>query len=84
VGRLPEVRGHRGGARDLDVLGSFYGPALFSHVRCQECGYTYNGRTGRSNLIPAILFVTIPMLLILTIVLWTVFWIIIPRLSGNV
>src|SRR5262245_40471404 len=28
--------------------GSFYGPALFTHVRCPECGYAYNGRTGRS------------------------------------
>jgi hypothetical protein len=40
--------------------GSFYGPALFSHVRCPECGHGYNGKTGGSNLIPAIFFVTIP------------------------
>ena len=44
--------------------GSFYGPALFNHVRCPECRYAYNGRTGGSNLIPAILFVTIPALII--------------------
>ena len=44
--------------------GSFYGPALFNHVRCPECRYAYNGRTGRSNLIPAIIFVTIPALII--------------------
>jgi len=48
--------------------GSFYGPAMFTHVRCQECGCKYNGRTGRSNLIPAIIFVTIPLLLIGAIV----------------
>ena len=42
--------------------GSYYGPALFTHVRCPECGYTYNGRTGHSNLIPIIIFVTIPVL----------------------
>jgi predicted Zn finger-like uncharacterized protein len=41
--------------------GSFYGPAMFTHVRCQECGYAYNGKTGGSNLIPAILFVTVPL-----------------------
>ncbi len=45
--------------------GSIYGPALFSHVRCLECDYAYNGRTGRSNLVPAIIFVTIPAVLIL-------------------
>jgi hypothetical protein len=41
--------------------GSFYGPALFTHVRCPECDYAYNGRTGGSNLIPAIVFVTVPL-----------------------
>jgi hypothetical protein len=40
--------------------GSFYGPRLFSHVRCQQCRTTYNGKTGGSNLIPAIGCVTIP------------------------
>ncbi len=47
--------------------GSFYGPALLTHVRCLECGYAYNGKTGGSNLIFAIIFVTIPMLVILGI-----------------
>jgi len=47
--------------------GSFYGPALFHHVKCLECGYKYNGKTGGSNLPWAILFVTVPLLLILLI-----------------
>jgi predicted Zn finger-like uncharacterized protein len=47
--------------------GSFYGPALFTHVRCPGCGYKYNGRTGRSNLIPAIVFVTVPLVLIVAV-----------------
>ena len=47
--------------------GSFYGPALLTHVRCPECGYAYNGRTGRSNLLPAILFVAVPLILIVAI-----------------
>jgi hypothetical protein len=25
------------------------GPGLLSHVKCQVCGATYNGKTGRSN-----------------------------------
>jgi predicted Zn finger-like uncharacterized protein len=53
--------------------GSVYGPALFSHVRCVECGYGYNGRTGRSNLIPAIFFVAIPAILIVLIIAFLVF-----------
>jgi DNA-directed RNA polymerase subunit M/transcription elongation factor TFIIS len=47
--------------------GSFYGPAMFNHVRCPDCGYKYNGRTGRSNLIPAIIFVLVPAILITAI-----------------
>jgi hypothetical protein len=48
--------------------GSFYGPAMFNHVRCRRCKYCYNGKSGGSNLIPAIIFVTLPTLLILGIV----------------
>jgi DNA-directed RNA polymerase subunit M/transcription elongation factor TFIIS len=39
--------------------GSFYFTALFKHVRCRACGCGYNGRTGRSNLLPAILCVSV-------------------------
>jgi predicted RNA-binding Zn-ribbon protein involved in translation (DUF1610 family) len=53
--------------------GSFYGPALFTHVRCPDCGYCYNGRTGRSNLIWAIIFVTIPAVLIIAIIVGLLF-----------
>jgi ssDNA-binding Zn-finger/Zn-ribbon topoisomerase 1 len=59
--------------------GSFYGPALFNHVRCPECRYAYNGRSGGSNLIPAILFVAIPLLLMAAIIGYVVL-LIIPRL----
>ena len=60
--------GTSGASRVLFTFwGSFYGPALFCHVRCPECGATYNGRTGRSNLIPAIVCVLVPLLLILLI-----------------
>jgi hypothetical protein len=42
--------------------GSFYGPALLSHVCCPECGTCYNGRTGRSNIIGIIFFVAVPLI----------------------
>jgi predicted amidophosphoribosyltransferase len=48
--------------------GSFYGPALFTHVQCPKCYYKYNGKTGKSNLIPAIIFVLVPLLLILAVI----------------
>jgi DNA-directed RNA polymerase subunit M/transcription elongation factor TFIIS len=59
--------------------GSFYGPALFNHVRCPECRYAYNGRSGGSNLIPAVLFVVIPLLLMAAIIVYMAI-LIIPRL----
>ncbi len=59
--------------------GSFYGPALFNHVRCPECRHAYNGRSGGSNLIPAILFVAIPLLLMAAIIVYMAM-LIIPRL----
>jgi hypothetical protein len=53
----------RGAKRVLwTAWGSFYGPAMFTHVRCPECGYCYNGRTGRSNLLAAIIFVSVPLI----------------------
>jgi len=42
--------------------GSFYGPKLFNHVRCQSCGATYNGRTGGSNILPAVGCVAVPLI----------------------
>jgi predicted RNA-binding Zn-ribbon protein involved in translation (DUF1610 family) len=48
--------------------GSFYGPALLHHVRCLSCGCKYNGRSGRSNLVPAAIFVLVPLILIVAII----------------
>ena len=29
--------------------GGALGPRMFHHVKCEACGATYNGRTGKSN-----------------------------------
>jgi hypothetical protein len=29
--------------------GGALGPAMFTHVKCQNCGTQYNGKTGKSN-----------------------------------
>jgi hypothetical protein len=55
--------------------GSFYGPALLSHVRCRDCGYAYNGRTGKSNFWPALLFVLVPALLIIAVIGGLILWV---------
>jgi predicted RNA-binding Zn-ribbon protein involved in translation (DUF1610 family) len=61
--------------------GSFYGPALLNHVRCPGCGYAYNGKTGGSNLIPAVIFVAVPLLGILGI-LGSLGWFLYHQLRG--
>jgi hypothetical protein len=55
--------------------GSFYFTRLFSHVRCPECGYAYNGRTGRSNIVPAVVCVSVMALAILGVLGFIVWFI---------
>jgi predicted RNA-binding Zn-ribbon protein involved in translation (DUF1610 family) len=57
--------------------GSFYGPALLTHVRCGSCGAAYNGNTGRSNLIAAIFFVLVPLTLIFLVLGLIAWWLLI-------
>ena len=54
--------------------GSFYGPALLNHVRCVGCGYKYNGRNGRSNWLPAAIFVMVPLILIVAVIGTLAWW----------
>jgi ribosomal protein S27E len=48
--------------------GSFYGPAMLSHVRCTECNHHYNGRTGGSNTLGIVVFVTMPLIGIICLI----------------
>lgn len=63
----PRCGGHRAERILWTPWGSFYGPALFTHVRCLKCNYKYNGKTGRPNTIAAIVFVAVPLLGIVAI-----------------
>ena len=38
------------------IWGGFIGPRLLNHVKCNECGTTFNRRSGKSNLIPIIIY----------------------------
>jgi hypothetical protein len=54
--------------------GGFVGPALLSHVRCRECGYCYNGKTGSDNVLNIILYISIPLAVLALIAAWVYLW----------
>ena len=43
--------------------GGFIGPLIICHVRCNQCGTAYNGKTGKSNMTAIILWIVIPLVL---------------------
>jgi hypothetical protein len=50
--------------------GGVLGPALLCHVRCRECGYCYNGKTGSDNMVNIFLYVVIPLGILGAVVLF--------------
>ena len=62
--KCPHCRKQMGRRVLWTFWGSFYFTALFKHVRCDECGTAYNGKTGRSNIVPALMCVFVALLLI--------------------
>jgi hypothetical protein len=36
--------------------GGILGPSLLTHVKCDECGTAYNGKTGQSNTVGIIIY----------------------------
>lgn len=49
--------------------GGFIGARLFTHVRCISCNTKYNGKTGKSNTIPIIIFSIIVLVIGIIIVI---------------
>ncbi len=43
--------------------GGLVGPALFTHVRCNDCGTCYNGKSGKSNNTAIAIYVGVGLLL---------------------
>jgi len=38
------------------LWGGYLGPKLFTHVKCTDCNTKYNGKTGKSNTIPIVIY----------------------------
>ena len=79
--RRPRRRGRRGTYEDCPhcgapgdatyvtytLWGGFIGPWLLNHVRCNECGGTYNGRTGKPNTTAIILYIVVPTAIVVVV-----------------
>ena len=44
--------------------GGLLGPKMLNHVKCLQCGQTFNARTGRSNLLAIVLYQVITLAII--------------------
>ena len=49
------------------LWGGALGPRLLNHVKCPNCGMTYNGKTGQSNMTKIILYQAIPVLILIVL-----------------
>jgi len=49
--------------------GGLLGPKLFHHVKCTECGTKYNGKSGKSNLVPIIIYSVVGFLISLVLII---------------
>ena len=54
--------GERGDAYRVSwtLWGGFVGPWVLTHVRCNSCDTTYNGKTGKDNTLGIVLWIVIP------------------------
>jgi hypothetical protein len=52
--------------------GGLLGPSLFTHVKCPDCGATYNGKTGKSNTVPITIYIVVSVIIgtVAMVLLW--------------
>lgn len=54
--------------------GGLLGPKLFNHVKCQNCGTTFNGKSGKSNATPIAIYTGIGLIIAAVLVyVWIVY-----------
>jgi hypothetical protein len=45
------------------IWGGLIGPRMLTHVKCRNCGYKYNGKTGQSNATGITIYLTISIII---------------------
>ncbi len=49
------------------LWGGVIGPKLLNHVKCNECGTKYNGKSGNSNFVPIVIYSIVVSLIALVV-----------------
>jgi uncharacterized protein (DUF983 family) len=49
--------------------GGLLGPKMLSHVKCQQCGLAYNGKTGQSNTKGIVIYAIVVNVIVFALVL---------------
>jgi hypothetical protein len=52
----PRCGGNNAAAQKFTWWGGAIGPRILSHVKCQTCGKTYNGKTGGDNTVGIVIY----------------------------
>jgi len=47
--------------------GGALGPSILTHCKCNDCGTTYNGKTGKSNTIGIVIYFVVVTILVVVI-----------------
>jgi predicted nucleic-acid-binding Zn-ribbon protein len=55
----PKCASEKAVAVDFTWWGGIVGPKMFTHVKCIQCGTTFNGKTGKSNQTAIAIYVTV-------------------------
>jgi predicted nucleic-acid-binding Zn-ribbon protein len=55
----PKCASEKAEAIGFTWWGGIVGPKMFTHVKCTQCGTTYNGKTGKSNQQAISIYVTV-------------------------
>jgi uncharacterized Zn finger protein len=50
--------------------GGALGPYLLTHVKCQKCGTTYNGKTGQSNTTAIVIYSVVLAAIVLGVMIY--------------
>lgn len=51
--------------------GGFLGPLVMNHTKCLSCGTTYNGKTGKSNTVPIVVYNVVILVVVLVFIVAT-------------